>query len=72
MLENDVALISLYQWGNMLCQTADFVCIGKKELSGGKSFFFLAVKKKKAEVIKALLPLTIDTTKNLHLINYLI
>ena len=39
LLENDVALISLYQWGNMLCQTADFVCIGKKELSGGKSFF---------------------------------
>jgi hypothetical protein len=51
LLENDVALISLYQWGNMLCQTADFVCIGKKELSGGKSFFFLAVKKKKAEVL---------------------
>jgi hypothetical protein len=40
LLENDVALISLYQWGNMLCQTEDFVCIGKKELSGGKLFLF--------------------------------
>jgi len=48
LLENDVALISLYQWGNMLCQTEDFVCKGKKELSGG-NFFFSKQKKKKRQ-----------------------
>ena len=51
MFYNFKLLMSIYIGGNMLCQTADFVCIGKKELSGGKSFFFLAVKKKKAEVL---------------------
>ncbi len=50
LLENDVALISLYQWGKYALSNKKRFCLYREKglLSGGKSFFFfLAVKEKK-------------------------